>query len=164
MSQGLNRYINFWVLAGAAAIALGLLCIVIFSLWLLRPESAPAPPGTAVLHVIPYLSPTPLPATSTAVLAESTPEGDIPPSPPSGEIVSGAYVQVTGTGGDGLRLRSEPGLEGKIQLLGLEAEVFLVKDGPMLVDGYTWWFLAAPYDESVQGWAVSNYLQVVQNP
>ncbi len=164
MSQGLNRYINFWVLVGAAAVALGLLCVVLFSLWLLRPESPAVAPGSAVLHVIPFLSPTPVPVTPTPVPPETAPEGDIPPSPPSGEIVSDAYVQVAGTEGDGLRLRSEPGLEGDIQLLGLEAEVFLVKDGPMLVDGYTWWLLAAPYDESVQGWAVSNYLQVVQSP
>lgn len=164
MLEGLKRYINFWVLVGAAAVALILLCLVIFSLWLLRPGSLPAPPGSAVLHVIPYLSPTAVPATATSSPLETAPGGDIPPSPPSGEIASGAYVQVTGTGGDGLRLRDEPGLEGEIQLLGLESEVFLVKDGPMLADGYTWWLLTAPYDESVQGWAVSNYLQVVQSP
>jgi hypothetical protein len=51
-----------------------------------------------------------------------------------------------------------------VRFLGLEAEVFQVSDGPRQVDGYTWWFLVAPYDASVQGWAVANYLAVVQNP
>jgi hypothetical protein len=76
----------------------------------------------------------------------------------------GAFVQVTGTSGDGLRLRAEPGLIGEVRFLGLESEVFQVKDGPRQVDEYTWWFLAAPYDESVQGWAVGNFLALAQNP
>jgi len=61
-------------------------------------------------------------------------------------------------------LRSEPGLKGTVRFLGLEAEVFQVYDGPQQADGYTWWFLVAPYDANVQGWAVANYLNVVQNP
>jgi hypothetical protein len=49
-------------------------------------------------------------------------------------------------------------------MLGVEAEVFQVRDGPRDVDGYVWWFLVAPTDETRGGWAVSNYLAVVQNP
>jgi len=63
-----------------------------------------------------------------------------------------------------LRMRSRPGLEGEIRFLGYEAEVFHVTDGPQSADGYTWWYLVAPYDESIQGWAVANFLAVVQNP
>jgi hypothetical protein len=160
----MSRYFNFWVVAGATAVGLVLLCITILSLWIFRPNSSPSQPGSAVVNVIPYQSPTAEPATPTAAVTGSISEGGTPPSPPSGNIATGAYVQVTGTGGDGLRLRSEPGLAGEVKFLGLEAEVFLVKDGPLLVDGYSWWFLAAPYDESIQGWAVSNYLQTVQSP
>jgi hypothetical protein len=76
----------------------------------------------------------------------------------------GAYVQINGTGGDGLRLRSDPSLEGEVRFLALEAEVFQVQDGPQECSGYIWWFLVAPYDEKVRGWAVSNFLTVVQNP
>lgn len=159
----MSRYINFWVVAAAVAVGLGLICITAFSLWILRPNSSVSQPGTAVVNVIPYQSPTPLPATPTLVATESVAqEGTIPP--PAGDIDTGAYVQVTGTGGDGLRIRSQPGLAGEVKFLGLEAEVFLVQDGPQQVDGYTWWFLVAPYDETVQGWAVANYLQTVQNP
>jgi hypothetical protein len=39
-----------------------------------------------------------------------------------------------------------------------------VEDGPKDVDGFTWWYLVGPYDASRRGWAVSNYLSVVQNP
>jgi len=49
-------------------------------------------------------------------------------------------------------------------LLGSEAEVFRVQDGPREVDGYTWWYLVGPFDETRRGWAVANYLQIVQNP
>jgi hypothetical protein len=63
-----------------------------------------------------------------------------------------------------LRLRSEPGLNGVVRFLGLESEVFQVKDGPRQVDDYTWWFLVAPYDASIQGWAVGNFLVPAQNP
>jgi hypothetical protein len=75
-----------------------------------------------------------------------------------------AYVQISGTGGDGLRLRVEPGLKSEVRILGAEDEVFEVKDGPREADGFTWWYLVGPYDQTRRGWAVSNYLQVVQNP
>jgi len=73
-------------------------------------------------------------------------------------------VQITGTGGDGLRLRSEPGLGNTIRLVAMESEVFLVLEGPQTGDGLTWWYLAAPYDETRRGWAVSNYLATVKSP
>lgn len=63
-----------------------------------------------------------------------------------------------------MRLRTEPGLDGEIRVLGEEAEVFVVKDGPNEVDGFTWWFLESPSSRSRRGWAVANYLALVQNP
>ena len=82
----------------------------------------------------------------------------------SDDIVVGARVQIKGTGGDGLRLRTDPGLENDVLLVGSEAEVFLVNDGPVEMDDYTWWYLVGLYDETRVGWAVSNYLSVIQNP
>jgi hypothetical protein len=81
-----------------------------------------------------------------------------------GVIAVGAYVQITGTGGDGLRLRTDPGLNSEVRLLGAEAEVFQVNEGPQEADGYTWWYLVGPYDSSRRGWAVANFLAIVQNP
>jgi hypothetical protein len=63
-----------------------------------------------------------------------------------------------------LRLRQGPGLEAEMQFLGLEGELFQVQDGPREVDGYTWWFVIGPYDETRQGWAVTDFLAVVPNP
>ena len=76
----------------------------------------------------------------------------------------GAYVQVTGTGGDGLRLRDQPGLNGNVLLVASEAEVFRLEDGPVEMDGYTWWSLIGPFDETRRGWGVANYLEIIQNP
>ena len=93
-----------------------------------------------------------------------TPSSEAPPSPVPGLISIGAYVQVGGTGGDGLRLRLAPGLASQVRLLGSEAEVFRVDEGPIEMDGYTWWYLVGPFDESRHGWGVSNYLLQVEKP
>jgi hypothetical protein len=73
----------------------------------------------------------------------------------------GAYVQVSGTGVSGLRLRSGPGTSNPHRFIGMEEEVFEVKDGPQFSDGFTWWYLEAPYDSSRSGWAAGEYLSVV---
>ena len=86
------------------------------------------------------------------------------PTIPAGVIAVGGYVQITGTGGDGLRLRSAPGLTSELLFLGEDAEVFQVRDGPQEANGYTWWYLVAPYDESRAGWAAANFLAVVPPP
>ena len=45
-----------------------------------------------------------------------------------------------------------------------DAEVFMVRDGPQTADGYTWWYLVAPYDETRAGWAAADFLVVVPSP
>jgi len=75
---------------------------------------------------------------------------------------AGIYVQISGTGGDGLRLRQQPGTGSEVMFMGYEAEVFKVMDGPKEQDGYIWWYLTAPYDESRSGWAASNFLTVIE--
>ena len=76
----------------------------------------------------------------------------------------GVSIQITGTGGDGLRLRADPGLDGTVRFLAIDGEIFRVMDGPREADGYSWWLLQAPYDPNVQGWAVDDFFVVVQNP
>lgn len=76
----------------------------------------------------------------------------------------GDFVQITGTSGDGLRLRAEPGRSYGVNFIGLDAEVFEVVDGPVEEDGFTWWQLEAPYDNKRTGWSVDEYLQLVTVP
>jgi hypothetical protein len=72
-------------------------------------------------------------------------------------------VAVFGTGGDGLRIRNQPGLSMMISFVALENEVFEITGGPIDIDGYRWWFLVNPYDESKSGWAASNFLRSVES-
>jgi hypothetical protein len=89
----------------------------------------------------------------------------ITPTPlPENTVAVGVYVQISGTEGEGLRIRSSAGLNGDTVFRGEEAEVFVVRDGPQTADGYTWWYLVAPYDETRAGWAAADFLAVVPAP
>ncbi|GAB4474983.1 MAG: hypothetical protein Kow0088_11410 [Anaerolineales bacterium] len=114
---------------------------------------------TAVIEIIPAptLTPTTLPT------ASPFPDEDVfqplPGNPFETQIEVGDAVQIYGTQGDGLRLRASPGLDGNILFLAFEGEIFRVEDGPREVSGYVWWYLVAPYDENVKGWAVENFIK-----
>ncbi|MEW6716364.1 MAG: hypothetical protein AB1345_02500 [Chloroflexota bacterium] len=120
-------------------------------------------PPTAVFYVIPApLAVSPSPTSSPT--ESSTNAQSVPTLPSAGDLFIGAYVEVTGTEGAGLRVRAEPGLEGKVLFLGLDAEVFIIQDGPREKDGFVWWYLVAPLNPELNGWAVANYLSLVYNP
>jgi hypothetical protein len=107
----------------------------------------PAPTLTSLPSATPYYTPTP------------TQRPGLPPA--SSGIQVGEYVQISGTDGVGLRLRSGAGLNFDSKFLGMDSEVFEVRDGPVEANGITWWYLVAPYDENRSGWAASNYLLIV---
>ena len=118
-------------------------------------------PLTAAMTVIP--APTATPRTLSATLTSLPPTPTTQPTPAPGEFVQGVYVQVT-IGEDALRVRVSPGLSAEILFLAFDAEVFLIDDGPMQADGYTWWYLTASYDETRAGWAVQDFLTVIPSP
>jgi len=151
------------VLAGALILAVGLIAVTVFVLNVSRPPAAPVGVVTAALTVIP------VPAATAPVSALATTSADAPtgleggtPSPP-GELAIGAFVQISGTEGDGLHLRVSPGLTNDARFLGAEAEVFQVEAGPQEADGYVWWYLVSPVDSTRCGWAVESYLEVVRD-
>lgn len=156
----LSLIINPWVFASAILLALALFGTIVFILWYSRPAVESSVPVTAVLNVLSAPTATPLPPTPTS----TPPATPTIPAPPPGEIAIGGYVQITGTGGDGLRLRRSAGLEQPMRLLGAEDEIFRVLDGPQELDGYEWWYLEGPYDTARSGWAVANYLEAIQGP
>jgi hypothetical protein len=157
--NSVRSVLNPLVILGAIFVAVILLAATVGLLWYTRPGPTFASPETAVLNVIAIPTSTPIPSTPTPQAA-GTPTLPVPSSS-DGNIAVGVSVQISGTGGDGLRLRADPDLKGEVRYLALESEIFEVKDGPRQAGGYTWWFLVAPYDEKVQGWAVANYLKVV---
>ncbi len=160
----LSPYLNRWTISGAIIVAFILLLTIGIYLSRVRTDKSVSEQPTAVIAIIP--APTGTPTNSPTPDVTGTPQVSIPPSPPPGTLGIGAFVQISGTGGDGLRLRINPGLEFEVAYLGLESEVFQVIDGPQEVDGYSWWLLESPYDDGQkrQGWAVSNYILPIQNP
>lgn len=162
--RDLSRWVlDPWVLLGAIGFGFLVLVAGLILLFVTRPPAAPPGISTAVITVISVPTATNIPPTATPASPE-TPTPSALPLPPPGDVSKGAFVQIVGTGGDGLRLRTEPGLDSEVRVLGAETEVFVVTDGPSQVDGYDWWYLESPSDRSRRGWAVSNYLSVVQNP
>jgi hypothetical protein len=148
--------LNPWVIGGAILVASILLVVSFFAAGGFLPPATGSYQGRANITVIPIptFTITPLP---TAPQATSTVENVV-------GIQPGGFVQISGTEGEGLRLRRNPSLNGEIIYLGLEGEVFEVVGGPEEVDGYLWWKLTAPLNETRSGWAVSNFLEPVQSP
>ncbi len=157
---------SWWTLIGGlvlAALLLGGFWAAI--LFIREPSVSASVPDPAITVVLaPTLTPV---ITMPAPVASETPtsapdQGGIPTQGAS--ISVGMYVQINGTGGAGLRLREKPGTSSKALFLGMESEVYLVQDGPQQKDGFTWYYLVAPYDKNRSGWAASNYLLIVQKP
>ncbi len=148
--------LNPWVIAGTILFAALLLIGSFFAAGSLTPLGQPEYSGGAIITVIPIptYTPTVLPTQPLATPADESVIG----------IQVGGNVQVLGTDGEGLRLRREPSLAGEIVFLGLEGEIFTVSGGPQERDGYLWWQLAAPLNETRTGWAVSNFLEPAQSP
>lgn len=147
-----------WVVIGAL---LGL--VALFSALFIVPLIGPGSQGfapTTIVTVIANPSATSSLTPSPTETAPPVPTSTATP-PAAGELSLGELVQVVGTGGDGLRLRSEPGLEAAILILAFENEVFVVREGPVESDDYVWWYLVNPYDETKVGWGASNFLRPV---
>ena len=147
---------NTWTILGALLIAGCLLAVTLVSIgWTSVRQAPPLGFVPADLTIIPPSTATPDPTPTSLPAGTST---------PIGQIGIGAYVQITGTEGAGLRIRREPGQSGDTAFLGEESEIFVVKDGPQQADGYTWWYLVTPFDENRAGWAAADYLAGVPAP
>lgn len=162
MFRSIRNWLNIKVILGAIIFAVCVFAILLAILWSAKAKNVPVVPATAMLNIIevPTVTP-PAPVTTPTPTAEAT-SARQPPTP-GGEINVGDYVQVSGTGGDGLRLHVTAGVSSEVKYIAIESEVFLVKDGPIDADGYVWWLLQDPYSEN-GGWGVANYLAVRQNP
>ena len=149
---------NRWVILGALGLAGFLILITAIAIGL---TSAPQPSDVGFVPA----DVTMIPAPTGTSGAPPTPTIDpfASPTSPAG-IAIGNYVQITGTEGQGLRIRKEPGLGGEFQFLAYDSEVFVVQDGPREVDGYVWWYLTAPYDETRVGWAAADFLTYIPEP
>lgn len=133
---------------GAAAL------LLLFTLggWAL---SAPRPPASGEMVALQTV----LPAPSRAPTPTETPSA----SAASGIRLAG-YVQISGTQGQGLRVRQAPGLAGQFLFLAYDTEIFRIEDGPQQSDNYTWWKIVSEYDSNRSGWAADDYLTPIDSP
>jgi len=156
--MNVRELVNKWVILGALAFA-GLLLLITAVAIGLTSARRNSEVGFVPANV------TVIPAPTGTSGAPPTPTIDpfASPTSPAG-IAIGNYVQITGTEGQGLRIRAEPGLGGEFQFLAYDSEVFVVQDGPREVDGYVWWYLVAPYDETRVGWAAADFLTYIPEP
>lgn len=154
------KLINGWVILGAFCTAAVLMLLSLIGFGQDSHRINESGFQSADLTIIP--GPTSTPRVQNTPTFNPAFTGSTTPLP--GVIAINLYVQITGTEGEGLRFRTEPGLDGKPLFMGFDAEVFKVKDGPREADGYTWWYLVANYDETRSGWAAANYLVVVPYP
>jgi hypothetical protein len=162
----MKRLVNGKMLIGAFVTASVLMCISLTIILLQHPASnpnlEPAAYGQAAMTVIAAPTSTPDLGLSTQTPPPLPPT--ITPTPLPGTIAVGAFVQISGTEGQGLRLRGGPSLSNDQLFLGYDSEVYQVVDGPVDADGHTWWKLTAPYDATRTGWAVQDYLTFIQSP
>lgn len=148
---------NVWTVAGALLVTALLLFITLISIGWMRPRQ------NSTVGFVPADLTILAPPTATVIPSPTpTPAGTV--TPPAGQFVIGAYVQITGTGTDGLRIRSAPSLTSDTVFRGEESETFKIKDGPKDADGHTWWYVVAPYDDTRAGWAAADFLAVVPSP
>lgn len=153
-----RQLFNKWVILGAILFTGFLTLVTAISIGLTSARQN-ADVGFALADLTVIAAPT---STSSA---PATPTIDpFAPTPAPTGIALGNYVQITGTAGQGLRIRSEPGLNGESVFLGYDSEVFIIQDGPREADGFVWWYLVAPYDETRVGWAASDFLTYIPSP
>jgi hypothetical protein len=147
------------------------ICLLLLSLQprvasLLTPPTitlTPAPPTdapTATATIPPR--PTDLPSpTFTATPPPPTVTGTPPPSPTPG-IGPGATVEVGGTGGQGLVMHTDAGLNTAVVRVIREGERVTVVAGPEQADDLVWWQVRDANGQ--EGWVVESYLTLVTLP
>ena len=152
------QFLNRWVILGAILVAGLLLLITTIMIGFTSPlQNSNVGFAPADLTVIPA-------STSTSNAPPTATIDPFAPTPVPTGVAIGNYVQITGTDGEGLRIRSEPGLNSTPVFLGFDSEVFIVQDGPREMDGYVWWYLVAPYDATRVGWAAADFLSYIPSP
>lgn len=147
ISLGVGVFLGFLCLAGVA--------LAVYIIPSAQPGNTNINPQVTILSA-PSLAPTAIPTATIPpeVLATLV---NLPPDPGSA-IQVGMSIHISGTGGDGLRVREAPGVNSTPLFLAAENEEFQVVSGPETVDHLTWWFIQAPYDDNRKGWAAANYL------
>lgn len=90
----------------------------------------------------------------------TSPAGDDDPPESSGDIAVGSVVEVFGTGGTGVNVRSEASTEGEIIAVFIDGTILEVTGDPVTAEEFVWWPVMS--DEGVQGYVVEEYLALAE--
>jgi polysaccharide biosynthesis protein PslG len=75
----------------------------------------------------------------------------------AGEVTAGSAAEVSGTEGDGLRVRAEPSLDGTLRAVLVDGAAVQVLEGPVRADGLNW--VRVSYDtQGSTGWVATRFL------
>jgi hypothetical protein len=149
-----------WML-GSLLVVLALALCGLWGLYLLHGRAAAGRPSPALIIWTPTAAPMLAIDSSATPGAGAEPEAGTRLAP---TVAVGDYVQVTGTGGYGLSLRSGPGENYTRMDVAMEGEVFIVVDGPAVGGGSEWWKIRDHEDEAREWWAVASFLEPVAHP
>lgn len=150
------------VALGAIGIAIIMIVFTFLVIWYASSNTYIPTQSKAIITIIPWSTSTLIPTTtSTPDLRELITET---PTLRPDETGIGSIVQIVGTLGDGLNIRTKPGLTSEINFLGYDEEIFEIRDGPVEKDGIIWWYLVTPLDTNRAGWAAVTYLIFIANP
>lgn len=75
-----------------------------------------------------------------------------------GVIALGMNIKVSGTGNEGLRMRSGAGIDQQTMYVAQEGEPFQIIDGPKVLDSLIWWKIQALNNPGKTGWSVQDYM------
>ncbi|HAF61323.1 MAG TPA: hypothetical protein DCK95_03240 [Anaerolineaceae bacterium] len=105
---------------------------------------------------------TPLAATSVPVSEEGN--GELAPRQTEtalpGVFAVDMRVTVANTGGDGLKVHSEPDIESDTLTIASDGSVWIIIEGPTIKEGRVWWKMWSE-SSGLTGWAVQDYLTAV---
>lgn len=139
-----------------AGVALGMLLLVFGLPWLQQNVGNGSQAGdeTGQLLTASEQTPTrtPFPTAAPTITPTATLTPTVPPTPAPVLRVSG-QAEVVNVGEAPLRARSAPGINAPIQASFPEGTQVTLEEGPVEVDGYTWWYLS---DETGSGWSAAS--------
>ncbi|HOJ01871.1 MAG TPA: hypothetical protein PLL88_09660 [Anaerolineaceae bacterium] len=123
--------------------------IVIFSFPDTKDDALP----TAIVKITPYVP------TATNSMVEQT---EIASSQEQATALPGVFatnmrVRVSNTGGDGLKIHTEAGIESDTLTIASENSLWMIVEGPTIKESRIWWKIQS-LDSAIAGWAVQDYL------
>ena len=152
LDRSLERTLLSAILVGGVIGACG---VIGFAAWVgLRGPNQPASARPTAIVIT--VTPSPIVPTPTA-------SPRLPPTPGPEGLYVGGYAQVSGTGNDTLRLRSDPGLQATTLKTVPDGTQLLILDGPREADSITWWRLR-DLSDGAEGWAAQLYLVPASAP